>query len=317
MSNLVLGIDIGGTNTGFALVDEYGKIHFKENLATLNYVEFIDLAKHIFSIIANAVSTNSELLMPISIGVGAPNGNYFRGTIDFAPNLRWEGIVDVKYAFDKFFHVPTCVTNDANAAAMGEHRFGSAKGMNDFVIVTLGTGLGSGFFVNGKLMYGHHSYGGEMGHIIVESEGRPCGCGRKGCLETYSSVTGLKRNLLELISSGSESELIDFKLEDLSGKMIEEAAGRGDKASLEAFEMAGKYLGKAMANVAAITDPEAFILFGGLAQAKELIFKPTTYHFQQNLLEIFKNKIKVLPSALSGNNAAILGAAALAWDSVL
>ena len=316
MSNLVLGIDIGGTNTGFALVDEYGKIHYKDNVPTFNYPEFIDLTKDIHAILINAIRRNSSLTMPIAIGVGAPNGNFFRGTIDFAPNLRWEGVIDVKYSFEKYFNVPTNVSNDANAAAFGEHRFGSAKGMNDFVIITLGTGLGSGFYVNGKLMYGHHSYGGEVGHMIVVDDGRPCGCGRKGCLETYASVTGLKRNLLELISMGVESGLRDFKIEDLSGKIIEEAAGRGDKAALEAFDMAGFHLGKAMANVAAITDPEAFILFGGLAQAKELIFKPTIYHMEQNLLEIFKNKIKVLPSALSGNNAAILGAAALAWDTV-
>lgn len=316
MSNLVLGIDIGGTNTGFALVDEFGKIQFKENVPTFNYPEITDLAKDIFRIISLAVEKNQYLSMPLAVGVGAPNGNFFKGTIDFAPNLKWDGVIDVKSAFEKYFKVPSSVNNDANAAALGEHRFGNAKGMNDFVIVTLGTGLGSGFFVNGKLMYGHHSYGGEMGHIIMEENGRPCGCGRFGCLECYASVTGLKRNLLELISKGFSSELSDFKMEDLSGKIIEEAAGRGDVASLEAFEMAGSFLGKAMANVAAITDPEAFILFGGLAQAKELIFKPAVFHMEQNLLEIFKGKIKVLPSALSGNNAALLGAAAIAWNSV-
>lgn len=316
MSNLVLGIDIGGTNTGFALVDEFGKIQFKENVPTYNYPEITDLAKDIFRIISFATEKNQQLSMPLSIGVGAPNGNFFKGTIDFAPNLKWDGVIDVRSAFEKYFKVPSSVNNDANAAALGEHRFGNAKGMNDFVIVTLGTGLGSGFFVNGKLMYGHHSYGGEMGHIIMEENGRPCGCGRFGCLECYASVTGLKRNLLELISKGFSSELSDFKMEDLSGKIIEEAAGRGDVASLEAFEMAGSFLGKAMANVAAITDPEAFILFGGLAQAKELIFKPAIFHMEQNLLEIFKGKIKVLPSALSGNNAALLGAAAIAWDSI-
>lgn len=316
MNDIVLGVDIGGTNTGFALVTEEGKILYKDNLPTFEFAKVEDLAFAIFNKLKRQISLSPKLQMPSSVGIGAPNGNFFKGTIDFAPNLRWEGVIDVCAAFQKVFEVSTHITNDANAAAVGEHRFGKAQGMNDFAIITLGTGLGSGFFVNGGLLLGQRAYGGEVGHMIVEENGRMCGCGRRGCLETYASVSGLKRNLIQLIADGIESELADFKFENLSGKIIESAANRGDKASLEAFNMAGMYLGKALANVAAITDPEAFILFGGLAEANDLIFKPTQFYFEHNLLEIFKGKIKILPSSLNGNNAAILGAAALAWKSV-
>ena len=314
IEEVALGIDIGGTNTTFALIDRKGKIHFKDNIPTVHYSDPKDLVRKIKELLGAEAMSNNRL---IGIGIGAPNGNFYNGTIEFAPNLNWSGIVPLAKYFEDIFGIPAFLTNDANAAAVGEMIFGNAKGINDFVMVTLGTGLGSGFVVNGQVLYGHDGFAGELGHVIVEENGRQCGCGRKGCLETYSSVTGIKNTVVQLLNeSNIESELRGFKVEDLSGKIIEQAAIHGDEIAQKAFGITGEYLGKALANMVAITSPELIILFGGLAQAGDLIFKPTEYFMNKNMLKIYENKVKIIPSALKSNEVALLGAAALAWKEL-
>ncbi len=311
---VILGIDIGGTNTTFALVDRKGNISFKENIPTHQYQEVPIMVRRIKELLGAELQLNNRL---IGIGIGAPNGNFYNGTIEFAPNLQWTGIIPLAKYFTDEFGVPSFLTNDANAAAIGEMLFGNARGMQDFIMVTLGTGLGSGIVVNGKMLYGHDGFAGELGHVIVEENGRQCGCGRKGCLETYVSVTGIKNTVVELLQrSDVSSELRGFKTEDLSGKIIEQAAIRGDEIAQKAFGITGEYLGKALANVIAITSPEAIVLFGGLAQSGDLIFKPAEYFMNNNILKIYENKVKLIPSALPSNEAALIGAAALAWKEL-
>ncbi len=314
MQKTVLGIDIGGTNTTFALINRAGEILLKENVPTARYAE----PKFMVQRIREILESQTDLIKNLAgIGIGAPNGNYYKGTIEFAPNLQWSGIIPLAKYFEDIFHVPAYLTNDANAAALGEMLFGNAREMKDFIMITLGTGLGSGIVVNAEVLYGHDGFAGELGHVIVEENGRQCGCGRKGCLETYASVTGIKNTVISLLETENiESELRGFKHMDLSGKIIEQAAVRGDKIALKAFEITGEYLGKALANAVALFSPEAIILFGGLAQAGNLIFKPTEYHMNKNMLKIFENKVKLLPSALPSNDAALLGAAALSWKEL-
>lgn len=315
MENVVIGIDIGGTNSVFAIVNQEGEILKKGHISTKDYPVFEKYAQALYNSVM--AEFNSHALNLKGIGIGAPNGNYYNGTIEFAPNLDWEGVVNLSESFEALFNVPVFVTNDANAAALGEMMFGGARDMKEFMVITLGTGLGSGIVVNGNLVYGHDGFAGELGHVIVKADGRYCGCGRRGCLETYSSVTGLKKNVLALLHDHDyESPLKDLKYDDLSGKVIEEYALQGDEVAQQAFEMAGEYLGKALANAVAVTSPEAIFIFGGLAQAGELIFKPVKYHMEKNLLNIYKNKVKILPSLLPGADAAILGAAALAWKEL-
>jgi len=314
IQEVVLGIDIGGTNTTFALIDRKGKIRFKDNIPTVQYAEPKDLVRRIKALLGAEIVSKGRLL---GIGIGAPNGNFYNGTIEFAPNLSWTGIIPLANYFEEEFGVPSYLTNDANAAAVGEMIFGNAKGINDFVMVTLGTGLGSGIVVNGRVLYGHDGFAGELGHVIVEENGRQCGCGRRGCLETYSSVTGIKNTVVQLLNeSNIESELRGFKAEDLSGKIIEQAAIHGDEIAQKAFGITGEYLGKALANIVAITSPKLIVLFGGLAQAGDLIFKPTEYFMNKNMLKIYENKVKIIPSALKSNEVALLGAAALAWKEL-
>ena len=310
---VILGIDIGGTNTTFALIDRAGIIHSKQNIPTHQYVDAQSMVRRIKELLALELQKNIQFEL-IGIGIGAPNGNFYNGTIEFAPNLQWSGIIPLTQFFTNEFNVPAFLTNDANAAALGEMLFGNAKGLNDFIMVTLGTGLGSGIVANGKVLYGHDGFAGELGHVIVEENGRQCGCGRKGCLETYSSVTGIKTTVIELLdNSGVDSELRGFKMEDLSGKIIERAAIHGDEIAQKAFGITGEYLGKALANIIAITSPEAIVLFGGLAQAGGLIFKPTEYFMNKNILKIYEHKVKLIPSGLKSNEVALMGAAALAW----
>lgn len=312
MQAIALGIDIGGTNTSVAFVNQQGEILERFDISSQVHSHFDSFVKEIYTK-ASSYPMTKQL---IGIGIGAPNGNYYNGTIEFAPNLIWDGVLKVKETFEKYFSLPTVLTNDANAAAIGEQMFGAAKGMKNFAMITLGTGVGSGIVISDQMLYGADGFAGEVGHTIVEENGRMCGCGRKGCLETYSSVTGLKRTVIEMIQKGNDSELKNFGMDNLSGKIIEKAACSGDTVALEAFEKTGEYLGKAMANLIAILSPEAIILFGGLAQAKELIFKPTQYHMEANLLNIFKDKVKLLPSDLEGNDAAVLGAAALIFKEL-
>ncbi len=313
MQQLVAGIDIGGTNTSFGLVNANGELVFKESVPTEHFPIPEDLVAVVCEHIKRAVLSfqNFELL---GAGIGAPNGNYFKGTVEFAPNLKWYGIIPLAKLFEERLGVKTSLTNDANAAAIGEMMFGAAKGMKDFIFITLGTGLGSGIVSNGELVYGHDSFAGELGHVIMFPDGRQCGCGRKGCLETYCSATGIKRTYSDLLMSHHKKMETNEKMTD--AKFVFDKAMNGDRYAMEAFNYTGDILGLALANSVAYTSPEAIFLFGGLALSGDFIFKPTIESFENNLLNIYKNKIKILPSKLKENDAALLGAASLIWKNL-
>ena len=312
---LAVGIDIGGTNTVFGIVDRRGNLLCDGAISTKKHAEvtfFIDdLCKELSKLI-DQVGGAREIK---GIGVGAPNGNFFKGTIEFAPNLPWKGVIPLANLMQDACSLPTVLTNDANAAAIGEMTYGAARGMKNFIMITLGTGLGSGIVVNGELMYGHDGFAGELGHVIVNHEGRLCGCGRYGCLETYVSATGIARTMKELLDTDqSDSLLRNASPEQITSKSVRDAAVQGDKLAIEAFELTGKMLGQQLANFVAFSSPEAIILFGGLTKAGDLILRPTIHHMEQNLLQIYKNKIRILLSELKESDAAILGASALVWE---
>lgn len=308
-----IGIDIGGTNSMMGIVDKMGNILFEAELITNDYELIEDFADACYKLLYPEINKLGFQEFR-GIGIGAPNGNYYQGTIEFAPNLRWKGVVPLAKIFSQKFNLNTTVTNDANAAAIGEMMHGAAKGMNDFIMVTLGTGVGSGFVANGKMMYGHDGFAGELGHTIAVRDGRLCGCGRKGCLETYTSATGIVRTANEFLETKSISSSLR-NLTTITSKNIYDAAVKGDFLALEIFEFTGKILGQSLADVIAITSPEAIILFGGLAQAGKFIFEPTRKYMEQNLLKIYQGKVKLLPSELKESDAAILGAASLIWNT--
>ena len=307
---LSVGIDIGGTNTAFGLVDESGRIVARGNISTRNNSDFQDYVNQVSDGIRQLLGqTNGAELS--GIGIGAANGNYFSGCIENAANLPWKGVVKIVETFKNQFGVPVFLTNDANAAAIGEMVYGGAKGMTDFIEITLGTGLGSGIVTGGKMLYGYDGFAGECGHVIVERGGRDCGCGRKGCLETYVSATGVVRTATELLAKRNiDSELRAISNSELTALKVSQAAARGDAIAREVFEFTGEMLGRALADFVAITSPQAIFLFGGLAKAGEILFEPTRRTMEANMLNIFKNKTQVLSSQL-GDNAAILGASAL------
>jgi glucokinase len=249
------------------------------------------------------------------VGIGAPNGSYNLGAIVDAPNLEWKGILPICSEMEDKLSVPVILTNDANAAAVGEMLFGAAKGMKDFIIITLGTGLGSGIVTDGKLVLGHDGFAGELGHTTVNPNGRKCGCGKLGCLETYVSAPGIRRTIFELMASSVEaSSLRNFAYNDLSAKIISQKALEGDSIAREAFERTGEILGLKLADAVATLSPEAIFLFGGLSKAGDLIFEPTRRSMEKNLFPIYRNKVKILPSGLQDKNVAVLGAAALGWQ---
>tara|TARA_B110000977_G_C11039799_1_gene478425 strand:- start:916 stop:1866 length:951 start_codon:yes stop_codon:yes gene_type:complete len=310
---VTVGIDIGGTNTVFGLVDAQGNCLVQKALKTTDYPLVEDFVVKVSTEIKSLISASPNLEV-VGMGIGAPNANYYSGTIEFAPNLTWEGIIPLAQLFSAHFVFPVFLTNDANAAAIGERIYGAAKDVNDFVMITLGTGLGSGFVVNGDLVYGHDGFAGELGHTIVEKNGRECGCGRKGCLETYASASGIVRTAKEFMQNTSKSILSELK--ELSSKSIADAALQGDALALEIFDYTAEKLGFSLANTVAITSPKLIVLFGGLAQSGDLIIKPTKKHMEANMLKIFKNKVAVVPSKLKAADAAILGASALAWQNL-
>ena len=322
MKKVALGIDIGGTGTKYGFVDKEGKIYCESSIPTPkaeqkegeNFEIFLD---KLYNEIMSAKKACGHDLEIVGIGVGAPNGNYFNGCIEFAVNLPWKGITRVAQLMQDKFGVPAVLTNDANAAAMGEMIFGTAKGMKDFIVITLGTGVGSGIGIGGNMVYGHDGFAGELGHVIIKEEGRDCGCGRKGCLETYCSANGIRRTVFELLEGKTApSVLRDISFNDLTSAKIYEAAIEGDHIAREAFRKTGKMLGRALADFVTFSSPEAIILFGGLAKAGELIRKPTEEAMENNMLHCFKNKVKVLLSSLDEGNVAILGSAALAWNEL-
>ncbi len=317
MPQVTLGIDIGGTTTTMGFVDELGNILAENTMATLakeHITMFLPRLYTQIEILQKSLPDDSPL---VGIGIGVPNGNYFKGTVENPPNLQWGGVIPLANLLETQYKVPVALTNDANAAAVGEMIFGAGKGMKDFILVTLGTGLGSGIIVDGKLAYGYTGFAGEMGHLTVKHGGRLCGCGKRGCLETYVSVTGIRRTVSKLLADSMvSSSLRELSQNDLTGEMITQSALQGDSIAQEAFEYTGMILGQKLADVVALLSPQAIIMFGGLAHAKDLIFQPTLKYMEQNMFPIFKNTTKLLISELQDKNAGVLGASALIWERI-
>lgn len=311
---IALGIDIGGTNTAIGFVDRDGNIIAEGHISSQKHSDINlylnDLHLEIQRVY-NEIRSEATL---VGIGAGAPNGNYLDGSIKHAANLPWKGEVAFCDMLKEYYDLPVFLNNDANAAAIGEMIYGNAKGMKDFIVITLGTGVGSGIVVNGEVLYGHTGLAGEIGHMIIRNGGRECGCGRNGCLETYTSATGVKRTVYKLLADHmSESKLRDIPFNKLNSELVHKAAMEGDVIGIKTFEHSGRILGEALANVVTVTNPEAIFLFGGLAKAGDFILKPTRKAFEDNLLINYKDTVKILPSGIKCN-AAILGASAMVWD---
>ena len=313
----VVGIDIGGTNTVFGIVDARGTIIASGSIKTNKFNEVEDYVNELHTELFRLLEQNNATDKIMGIGVGAPNGNYFNGTIEFAPNLPWRGVIPLAQMLTDRFGIPVSLTNDANAAAIGEMTYGAARGLKDFIMITLGTGVGSGIVVNGQLVYGHDGFAGELGHVIVRpNNGRLCGCGRTGCLEAYTSATGVARTAREFLEvSNDPSSLRQIPIQDITSKDVYDAAITGDKLALEIFDYTGKILGEAFANFIAFSSPKAIILFGGLAKAGDLILKPIKEAMDRNTLNIYKGKVKIMFSELKESDAAVLGASALGWEA--
>ena len=314
MKNVVAGVDIGGTNTIFGLADKDGKVLAESRILTRDYPDINDFTEALSQSIMKLVTNDVKLM---GIGIGAPNAHYYKGTIELAPNLPWKGIVPLAEMMKKKSNVPVVVTNDANAAAVGEMVFGGARNMKNFIVLTLGTGLGSGIVVNGEVLYGHTAFAGELGHTTVVPGGRECGCGKHGCLETYASASGLVRTVLQLLSdTKEESALRDLAPSSLTSKIIAEAASNNDPVALKAMNYTAEMLGFGIINAIVFSSPEAVFLFGGLTKAGEILFKPVREYVDKNVMPIFRGTVKILPSGISESNAAVLGAAALAWNEM-
>ncbi len=307
-----IGIDIGGTNTDIGLVRGDGRCIAKKNLPTNKYFDADLYVSDIYAQIKRLMHENGIEAID-GIGIAAPVGNYYTGCIENASNLNFKGIVDLKALFGAHINVPVVVSNDANAAAYGELVYGGAKGMKHFIMFTLGTGVGSGVVIDGKLVLGKTGAAGELGHAVLIPEGRQCGCGNKGCLETYCSATGICRTAIEMMESAPDYEgaLSKVKPDALTSKMVGDAAKYGDPLAIKVFEKTGYLLGIAMANAVAFSAPEAVFLFGGPAKAGEVLLNPVRNSFEEHLCFIFKGSVEVRVSELPDNDAAILGAAAL------
>jgi len=317
MTEVVAGIDIGGTNSICGIVDKAGKVITESNIQTAEHPDINSFVLSLTATVKEMVAREKNLRL-IGIGIGAPNANYYRGTIELAPNLPWKGIIPLTDLIRSRIDVPIVVTNDANAAAMGEMIFGGAKGMKNFIVLTLGTGLGSGIVVNGDMVYGHTGFAGELGHYIVVQGGRVCGCGRQGCLETYASATGLVRTVLSLLSEmKEESPLRDTPPSKMTAKRIAELAMEKDPVALKAIDHTAKMLALGIINAVVFSSPEAVFLFGGLAQAGDLLFTPVRHYVDQTIQPIFRGTVQILPSGVHESNSAVLGSAALIWNDLL
>jgi glucokinase len=312
----VIGMDMGGTNTVFGIVDARGTVISKSAIKTATQDDVNLYINDIYTELIKLIETAGGIDKIKGIGVGAPNGNFYTGNIEFAPNLPWKGVIPFAKLMSEKFGVPTALTNDANAAAVGEMIYGVARGMKNFIMITLGTGVGSGIVIDGKIVYGHDGFAGELGHVIVvRNNGRMCGCGRSGCLETYASATGVARSAREILeTSTKESLLRNIPSEDITSKDVFDAAMQGDEIAKEIFNFTGRILGEAFADFVAFSAPEAIILFGGLSKAGDLILNPIVENMEKNILNIWKGKVKILFSELKEADAAILGASALAWE---
>lgn len=313
---LAIGIDIGGTGTKFGIVDRVGNVLFSSEISTRKHTDVNDFINELHTELSKLIDNVGGTGRIKGIGVGAPNGNYYTGTIEYAPNLPWKGIIPLARMMEDKFKIPVVLTNDANAAAIGEMMYGAAQGMKDFIMITLGTGVGSGIVANGKLVYGHDGFAGELGHTTIIPNGRLHeGTGKRGSLESYASATGVRLTTLEILEKSTEpSSLRSLPSDQIDSKKVYEAAIAGDAVAKQIFESTGTILGAALANFVMFSSPEAIILFGGLTKAGDLILKPTRESMEANLIQIFQNKVKILVSHLKESDAAILGASALAWD---
>lgn len=314
----VVGIDIGGTNTVFGIVDARGQVVAKDSVKTAKHAEFDDYIEDLREGLSRLIRANELEDQIQGIGIGAPNGNYYTGEIINPPNLPWGPVIPLAEKVSKAFNgIPVAVTNDANAAAVGEMTYGAARGMKDFIMITLGTGVGSGIVINGQLVYGSDGFAGELGHVIVKrNNGRICGCGRTGCLEAYCSATGVARTAREFIEIRKEPSLLrDLDIDDITSKDVYDAAIQGDKMAKEIFNYTGTLLGEAFADMVAFSSPQAIILFGGLAKSGDLLLNPIKEALDKNVMPIFRGKTKILVSELKEGDAAVLGASALGWEA--
>lgn len=317
MEKYVIGIDIGGTSTKFGIVDRNGVIVEQSRMSTVEHDDVEEFINELSTKLAPMIEKAGGKKNFAGIGAGAPNGNYYTGNIEYAANLKWRGIIPFAKMLSQKNDLPVRLTNDANAAAMGEMMYGCAKDMKHFIVITLGTGVGSGIVIDGKILLGHDGFAGELGHTIIRHDGRlHKGTGMKGSLEAYASATGVRETALELLTQYPEQEslLRDYSINDLTSQSVYECAMKGDKIANEIFEYTGKILGEALANFIMFSSPEAIILFGGLTKAGDLIMNPTRQAMEENLIQIFKNKVRLMFSELQEADAAILGASALAWE---
>ena len=319
MKPYVIGLDLGGTNSVFGIVDARGEIKATTAIKTQGYdrvEDYVDACVEALNVIIEQVGGLEKIK---AMGIGAPNGNFYNGTIEFAPNLEWahNGVVPLAKLFsERLNNLPVGLTNDANAAAIGEMTYGVARGMKNFIVITLGTGVGSGIVINGQLVYGCDGFAGELGHVIMRHEGgRSCGCGRNGCLEAYCSATGVARTARELLSTTQEPSLLrELDPEKITSLDVSIAAGKGDAMAKRIYEFTGEMLGEACANFAAFSSPEAFIFFGGMTKAGDLIMDPIKRSYDEHVLKIFKGHAQFLVSGLDGASAAVLGASAIGWE---
>ena len=312
----VVGIDIGGTNTVFGIVDARGTVLASASIKTQKHANITDYIDELYEELSKLIVTNDAVDKIAGIGIGAPNANYFTGEIADGVNLPWPTPIPLADLVSEKFGIPVAITNDANAAAIGEMTYGAARGMKDFIMITLGTGVGSGIVINGQMVYGHDGFAGELGHVIMKrNNGRTCGCGRTGCLETYCSATGVARTAREMLSTTDRPSLLrELDPEKITSLDISIAAGKGDKMAKDIFEFTGRMLGQACADFATFCSPEAFVFFGGLVKAGELIMEPIRRAYAESVMPVFRGKAKFLVSALDGSTAAVLGASALGWD---
>lgn len=314
----VIGLDLGGTNSVFGIVDARGEIKATTAIKTQGYDNVEDYVKASVDAIHIILDQVGGIQNIKAMGIGAPNGNYYNGTIEHAPNLAWgKGIVPLAKLFSDALGIPVALTNDANAAAVGEMTYGVARGMKNFIVITLGTGVGSGIVINGQLVYGSDGFAGELGHVTMVrgEEGRVCGCGRKGCLEAYCSATGVARTAREWLGKTDTSSVLrEMNPEDITSLDVSIAAGKGDQLAIDIYNFTGKMLGDACVDFAAFSSPEAFIFFGGMTKAGELIMKPIRDEYNAHIMPIFKGKAQFLISGLNGSSAAVLGASAIGWD---
>lgn len=316
MKPYVIGIDMGGTNTVSGIVDARGTVIDVDTIKTATYAHVEDYVDALCHSVIYLMKRNDALDKIAGIGVGAPNANYFTGVIEQAANLPWKGAIPLARMLNERLHLPVAMTNDANAAAIGEMTYGAARGVKDFIMITLGTGVGSGVVANGRLIYGHDGNAGELGHIIVQRGGRLCGCGRRGCLEAYTSATGLARTAREYLElRDTPSSLRAIPMQDITSRDVYDAAIAGDMLAKEIFEYTGKILGEAFADFVAFTGPRMIVLFGGLARAGELLLQPTKKYMETNLLPFYRDRVEIVLSGLNEADAAILGAAALGWEA--